>query len=56
MDILFELANGLGAEGVRDGLALTSVFDTVAGIEETTTDGDKGIIKVTREEYISILL
>ena len=47
VNVLLELADGFGAEGVRDGLSLAGVFFTVPGVEETTTDGDEGIVEVT---------
>ena len=47
VDILLELADGLGAEGMRDRLALAGVFFTVPGVEQTTTDRDEGIVEVT---------
>lgn len=36
VDVLLELANALGAESVRDGLALAGVFGTISGVEEAT--------------------
>ena len=47
MDVLLELANRLGAEGVRDNLALARVLGTVARVEETAADRDESIIEVT---------
>jgi hypothetical protein len=38
MNVLLELANGLGAESVRDSLALTGVLGTVASVEETAAN------------------
>jgi hypothetical protein len=55
VDILFELANGLGAEGVGDSLALASVLGTVTSVEQTAADGDKGIVEVTGWQRISIV-
>lgn len=46
VDILLELANGLGTESVGDGLALAGVLGTVTGVEQATADGDKGIVEV----------
>lgn len=48
MDILLELANGLGTESVGDGLALAGVLGTVTGVEQATADRDKGIVEVPR--------
>ena len=45
-NVLLELSNTLDAEGMRDGLALSSVFDAVSGIEDTALNGDKGIVVV----------
>ena len=42
--VLLELADGLGAEGMRDGFALSGVFGAVTGIEETALDGDECIV------------
>lgn len=42
--IRLELPNALGREGVRDGLALTSVLGAVPRIEEAAIDAHKGII------------
>lgn len=47
VDVLLELTDGLGAEGMRDRLALAGVFFTVPGVEQTTTDRDEGIVEVT---------
>lgn len=47
MDVLFELADGLGREGVRHNLALASVFGAVAGVEEAALDGNKGVVVFT---------
>ena len=44
MDILLELADGLGREGVADDLALASVLNAVAGVEETTADRDESVV------------
>lgn len=46
VDVLLELADRLGREGVGDGLALAGVLLTVAGVEETTADGDEGVVEV----------
>lgn len=48
MDVLFELANALSTEGVRNGLAFSGVFGAVARVEEATLDGNKGIVVVAR--------
>lgn len=47
MDILLELTDGFGTEGVRNNLALAGVLCPVAGVEETSPDGDEGIVKFT---------
>ena len=49
MDVLFELADGLCAEGVGDGLALASMLSAIAGVEETAADRDKGIVVLSIE-------
>lgn len=55
VDILFELANGLHTEGMRHGLALARMFRPVARVEQSTADGDKGIIEVpTQRQLVSI--
>ena len=51
-DILFELANALGAEGVGDGLSFTRVFGAVTGIEEASLNGDEGVIVVAVESNL----
>ena len=47
MHVLLELANALGAEGVRDGLALASVLGTVSCVEETALNRHESIIVLT---------
>lgn len=47
VDVLFELADGFGGEGVRDGFALAGVFGAVAGIEQAALDGDEGVVVFT---------
>lgn len=44
MDVLFELPNGLGTEGVRHHLAFPGMLSSVARIEETALDRDEGIV------------
>lgn len=44
VDVLLELADGFGAEGVRDHLAFASMLGSVTRVEETSSDRDKGII------------
>jgi hypothetical protein len=46
VDVLLELADGLHTEGMRDSLALAGMFFTVASIEKTATNRDKGIIEI----------
>lgn len=45
-DILLELANALGAEGVGDSLSFTGVFRAVTCVEEASLNGDEGVIVV----------
>lgn len=47
VNVLLELADGLHTEGVGDGLALAGVLRAVARVEETTVNGDEGIVEVT---------
>lgn len=54
VNVLLELADGLGAEGVRDCLTLASVFGAVASVEETTADRDEGIVEVTGEVLVDL--
>jgi hypothetical protein len=49
VDVLLELADGLGGEGVRDDLAFAGVFDAVARVEEAALDGDEGIVILAGE-------
>ena len=51
-DILFELANALGAEGVGDSLSFTRVFGAVTGVEEASLNGDEGVIVVAVESNL----
>lgn len=44
MDVLFELADRLGAECVGDDLSLTGVFLSVSDVEEASADGDEGVV------------
>lgn len=53
VDVLLELADGFGAEGVGDDLALASMFGSVTGVEETSSDRDEGVIVVTEIELES---
>ena len=53
--VLFELADALGAEGVGDGLALAGVLCAVSGVEQTTLDGDEGIVVVTVECWLAFV-
>ena len=50
MDVLLELADGLGGEGVRDGLAFAGVLGSIAGVEEAAADGDEGVVVFTVEQ------
>lgn len=47
MDVLLELANRLGAEGMRHDLALAGMFSSITGVEESSSDRDKCIIVFT---------
>jgi hypothetical protein len=47
VDVLLELADGFGAEGVGDDLAFASVFGSVSGVEETSSNRDEGVIIIT---------
>lgn len=49
VDVLLELADGFGAEGVRDDLALARVFGAVACVEEAALDADEGVVIFTVE-------
>ena len=51
-DILFELADALGAEGVGDSLPFTRVFGAVTRVEETSLDGDEGVIVIAEESNL----
>lgn len=44
VDVLLELADGFGAEGVRNHFAFASMLGSVTRVEETSSDRDKGII------------
>ena len=46
MHVGLELANALGGEGVRDRLPLPCMFCSVSGVEETTLDGDEGVVEI----------
>ena len=46
MHVGFELADAFRGEGVGDGLALAGVFCSVSGVEETTLDGDEGVVEI----------
>ena len=51
-DVLFELANALGAEGVGDSLSFPRVFGAVTRVEEASLNGDEGVIVVAVESNI----
>lgn len=44
VDVLFELADALGAEGVRDGLALSRMLCSIPRVEETSLNGHESIV------------
>lgn len=45
----FELTNALSREGMRDGLPLSSVLYSVSGVEETSLNGNEGIVKFSAQ-------
>jgi hypothetical protein len=45
-DVRLELSHRLGGEGVRDDLALASVFGTVARVEQPAVDGDERVVEL----------
>lgn len=47
MDVLLKLTNRFGAEGMGDNLALAGVFSSIAGVEQTSSDGNECIIVFT---------
>ena len=47
VDVLFELADALRAEGVGDGLSLSRVLVTISRVEETSFDGDEGVVVIS---------
>lgn len=48
-DVLLELGDGLGAEGVGDDLAFAGVLCSIAGAEQVASDGYKCFIEVAVE-------
>jgi hypothetical protein len=54
MHVFFELGNGLGGEGVGNGLALSCVLGTIAGIEESSLDGHKDVVVLGLQEAIAV--
>ena len=51
-DVLFKLANALGAEGMGDSLSFPRVFGAVTGVEEASLNGDEGVIVVAVESNL----
>ena len=51
-DVLFELANTFGAEGVGNSLSFARVFGAVTGVEEASLNGDEGVIVVAVESNL----
>lgn len=49
----FELGYVFRGEGVGYCLSLTSVFCSIAGVEETSLDGDEGIVVVAVQRGLS---
>ena len=50
----FELGYALCAKGMGNGFPLSSMFFAISGVEETTVNGDEGVVVFTiifREEY-----
>jgi hypothetical protein len=47
VDVLLELADGFGREGVRHDFAFARVFGAVAGVEESAPDRDEGVVVFT---------
>jgi hypothetical protein len=47
MHVDFELFNGFRGEGVRNGFALSGVFDAVAGGEDASSDGYEYIVEIS---------
>jgi hypothetical protein len=44
VDVLLELADGFGAEGVGDDFAFAGMFGAVARVEEAALDGHEGVV------------
>jgi len=44
VDVLLELAYALGAEGVGYCFAFAGMLCSVTGVEETSANGDEGIV------------
>ena len=51
MHVLLELRDGLGAEGVGNKFAFAGMVGPITSIEETTPDGDKGIVILAGGEF-----
>jgi hypothetical protein len=47
VDVLLELADVFGGEGVGDDFAFARVFGSVASVEEASADGDEGVVVFT---------
>ena len=47
MHILFELADGLGAESVGYGFTFASMLGSISSVEETAVDRYEGVIVIT---------
>lgn len=53
-DVLLELADAAGAEGVRDHLALARVLVPVPRVEEAALDGDEGVVVLRFQEAVAV--
>jgi len=55
VDVLFELANGLCGERVRDSLALARMLGAIPRVEEATLDRDEGVVVFALERCVSLM-
>ena len=55
VNVLLKLADGFGAECVRNDLALASMLSSVTGVEETSPNRHEGVIVFTSLKVVSIL-
>lgn len=54
--VLLELADALGAEGVRDSFSFAGMLCTVTGIEKASLDRDEGVVIVAVKKCLCQLL